>query len=88
MGASYDGRIDTKIEVLREAFRRMDAQYPDFSKGKTVLLGDTHYDVDGAKEGGIGCVGVGYGFGGAEELWDAGAVAVYEDQKALREALL
>lgn len=31
---------------------------------------------------------LGYGFGGAEEMWNAGAVAVYEDQKALREALV
>ena len=48
----------------------------------------SHYDADGAKEGGIDCIGVGYGFGGAEEMWNAGAVAVYEDQKALREALV
>ena len=47
-----------------------------------MLIGDTHYDADGAKEGGIDCVGVGYGFGGAEEMWNAGAMAVYEDQKA------
>ena len=88
VGASHDGRIDTKIEVLQEAFRRMKAQYADFSKEQTVLIGDTHYDADGAKEGGIDCIGVGYGFGGAEEMWNAGAVAVYEDQKALREALV
>ena len=79
---------NTKIEVLQEAFRRMKAQYADFSKEQTVLIGDTHYDADGAKEGGIDCIGVGYGFGGAEEMWNAGAVAVYEDQKALREALV
>ncbi len=88
VGASHDGRIDTKIEVLQEAFRRMKAQYADFSKEQTVLIGDTHYDADGAKEGGIDCIGVGYGFGGAEEMWNAGAVAVYENQKALREALV
>ena len=75
-------------EVVQEAFRRMKAQYADFSKEQTVLIGDTHYDADGAKEGGIDCIGVGYGFGGAEEMWNAGAVAVYEDQKALREALV
>ena len=37
VGASHDGRIDTKIEVLQEAFRRMKAQYADFSKEQTVL---------------------------------------------------
>lgn len=59
-----------------------------FSKEKTVLLGDTHYDADGAKEAGIDCIGVSYGFGTAEELLSAGAVAVYDEQKTLREALL
>ena len=88
VGASADGKIDTKIQVLQEAFSRMEAQCPDFSKENAVLIGDTHYDADGAKEGGIDCVGVGYGFGGAEEMWNAGAMAVYEDQKALREAVL
>lgn len=34
------------------------------------------------------CIGVSYGFGTAEELLSAGAVAVYDDQKILREALL
>lgn len=60
VGASADGKIDTKIQVLQEAFRRMEAQCPDFSKENAVLIGDTHYDADGAKEGGIDCVGVGY----------------------------
>ena len=88
VGASHDGKIDTKMQVLREAFRRMEQQYADFSKEKTVLLGDTHYDADGAKEAGIDCIGVSYGFGTAEELLSAGAVAVYDEQKKLREALL
>lgn len=52
----------------------MKAQYADFSKEQTVLIGDTHYDADGAKEGGIDCIGVGYGFGaqkkcGTQVLW-------------------
>ena len=79
---------EAQCRQVLEKFRRMKAQYADFSKEQTVLIGDTHYDADGAKEGGIDCIGVGYGFGGAEEMWNAGAVAVYEDQKALREALV
>ena len=33
-----------------------------------VMIGDTHYDLIGAKENRISCIGVDYGFGTAESL--------------------
>lgn len=88
VGATPDGKIDTKYEVLCEAFRRMKERNPKFSREATVLIGDTHYDVQGAIEAGIDCIGVGYGFGGEEDLRSAGALEVYPDQKTLRDAIL
>ncbi len=67
------GRTD-KIEVLREAFRRMGGYYP----GQYVLVGDTKYDAEGAALAGISCIGVTYGFGTREELYAAGAEAVFD----------
>ena len=32
------------------------------------MIGDTHYDVLGANESGIGCVGVLYGYGDRKSL--------------------
>ncbi len=88
VGASMDGRIDSKIEVLDEAFARMRERWPDFSPEETVLIGDTHCDTGGARQAGIDCLGVAYGFGGRAELEAGGAAAVYEDLAELTEALL
>ncbi len=83
VGASMDGRIDTKIQVLQEAFRRMQQTNPSFQKETVVLIGDTKYDADGAAEAAIDCIGVSYGFGTKTELFDHGACAVYDDLKDL-----
>ena len=47
-------------------------------KKDMCLIGDTKFDALGAKEFGIDCVGVTYGFGTREELINAGAVAVFD----------
>ena len=37
------------------------------------MVGDRKYDILGAKQNGLKCVGVTYGYGTAEELKEAGA---------------
>ena len=73
-GASDDGRVTTKTEVLNDFFER--AGDPD--KSKVVLIGDTHFDAEGAKSVGIDCIGILYGFGTREELEGAGARYIAE----------
>ena len=46
---------------------------------RAVMVGDTVWDVEAAKRAGVSCVGVLSGGIGAEQLYDAGAVAVYSD---------
>lgn len=75
-GATRDGRISTKRQVLEIALDQLGA-----SKEESVLIGDTRFDVLGAKEAGIDCIGVTYGFGTREELETAGAVAVVDTAK-------
>lgn len=95
VGASPDGRIDSKIEVLHEAFQRLSVSYPkkgvsdftQFRKEDTVLIGDTMFDAEGACEVGIDCIGVSYGFGTREELEAHGAIAVFDDLQALADLL-
>lgn len=73
VGASLDGRIDTKEQVLREAFCRLGNPDPR----QIVLIGDTKYDAIGAKSVGIPCIGITYGFGTREELEINGALSVF-----------
>lgn len=73
VGASLDGKRDTKIQVLEEAFRRLDN--PD--KHQVVLIGDTKYDAIGAAQMGIDCIGITYGFGTKEELEKHGAKMIF-----------
>ena len=88
VGASLDGKIDTKDQVLTEALRRLAAKDKDLQKDQVVLIGDTRYDAQGAVRIGIDCVGISYGFGTGEELLADGAVCVYPDLKTLQDALL
>ena len=83
-GATLDGRISTKIQVLNEAIRILGN--PD--RSRIVLIGDTKYDADGAREAGIDCIGVTYGFGTAEDLLGHGACAVFDTLGEVKEFIL
>lgn len=74
VGASLDGKIDTKQAVLEEAVRRLKIQ--DLSQA--VLIGDTKYDAEGAKALGIDCIGITYGFGTRRELEEYGADVIFD----------
>lgn len=91
VGASLDGKIDTKQEVLQEAFRRAESysgdKRPPFQKKDVVLIGDTKFDADGARKCGIDCIGVEYGFGTNEELREHGVLAIADDLQELRAML-
>lgn len=75
VGASIYKKIDTKTLVLEECFNRC----PWHKREETVLIGDTRYDVVGAVETGIDCIGVTYGFGTREDLLEHGAKAVFDE---------
>lgn len=51
--------------------------------GKVLMIGDRKYDVLGAKQHGMPCLGVLYGYGSREELMQAGAVDIVENVEAL-----
>lgn len=82
-GAAEEGEGNAKWRVLRRAMERLHAP-----EGESVLIGDTKYDVAGAKRCGIPCIGVGYGYAAEGELEQAGADAVAADLDALRGMLL
>jgi len=53
-----------------------------------IMVGDTKFDVIGAKAHGIPCIGVSWGYGTATEMLDAGAYAIAETIDQLRQLLL
>ena len=83
-GATLDGTIGTKAQVTQQALDRLRVQ--DLSQA--VLVGDRLHDVEGAKQCGIDCIGVTFGFGDREELEDAGAKHVVDRVEELLPLLL
>lgn len=73
-GASMDKSRTTKFDVLQYAIEQSGAE----SLNDCALLGDRYFDADGAKQAGIDCIGVLWGFGSKQELINAGVVAVCE----------
>lgn len=74
----------TKADVVRNAVARLGLTEADAPR--ILMVGDRKFDVLGAKECGIDCVGVEF-FGYAEpnELRDAGAVAVVQTAEELEQ---
>lgn len=64
----------SKADVLRNAFSSLGIT----DKSKVILVGDTKFDVIGAKEAGIECMGVLYGFGSEQEFKENGADYIVE----------
>jgi len=65
-GATHDGRIGEKPELIGEALARMGVHAHD-----CWMIGDRHMDIDGARHHRMRSVGALWGFGGADELREA-----------------
>lgn len=85
-GSPPDGH-GSKADVIRETFRRLGLK--DADKPDVLMVGDRKFDVLGAKECGIDCVGVEFfGYAAPNELADAGAVAVAKTADELEQFIL
>jgi len=62
-GADHTRGIDTKTQVLSILFKDTEIQKPS-----AILIGDTVYDAEGAKNSGIDAGIVLYGFGRKEDF--------------------
>lgn len=95
-GATLDGRISAKGEVVARALASLDAdadatgpRATDLARaGRVVMVGDREHDVRGAAEHGIACVGVAWGYAYPGELQRAGAIAVVGTPAELGDVLL
>ena len=83
-GATIDETRNKKDAVIAYALKECNIT----DKSLAVMVGDRHHDIFGAKQNGISCVGVLYGFGNRKELENAGADAIAESVSALESILL
>ena len=71
-----------KGHIVRAALEALGAN-PDTA----VMVGDRHFDVEGAAVCGLGCIGVSWGFAVPGELEAAGAAAIVNSAHELEEIL-
>lgn len=84
VGATDDGRINTKEQVLNEVMRR----WSDISKENLLLVGDTIFDIEGANLAGIASIGVSFGFGDTEAMLRAGAECICDSMDEVKDYIL
>lgn len=82
-GSELSGERSDKGELIRYLLR---TESLDPTEG--LMIGDREHDVFGAKKSGMPCAGVLWGYGSAEELTRAGAVATCETPARLVELVL
>ena len=86
--ALVDGWTDSgDVEATKPAPDLIEAALAKAGGGKAVLIGDSTWDCEAAKAAKVKTICVRTGGFGADELRDAGAIAVYESLGELRERL-
>jgi len=83
-GSELDGRRSRKGEVIAHALDQVNIS--DLSS--VLMVGDREHDVIGAKENGIDCAGVLYGYGSRTELLSSGVNYLAENPEELLKIIL
>ncbi len=86
-GASFDGSRDKKELVIEYLLEQIQEKHPDFSISHTIMVGDRHFDINGAKYFGMDSIGVTFGYGDYDELKTAGATYVVDDAMSIVDVL-
>ena len=83
-GADQAAGRNKKSEVIQYVLEKH--ELTDLSD--VLMVGDRKYDVEGAQECGLQCMGVCYGFGSREELEEAGAAYIAETVEEMVQLLI
>lgn len=78
-GSELDNTRTDKGEVIRYALARL----PGADPAQAVMVGDTRFDILGAKAAGLASIGVLYGYGDEASLREAGADWIVPDVASL-----
>ena len=71
-GATMDETRIKKADIIKYALQSCNI----FEKSSAIMIGDREHDIIGAKENGLDSIGVLFGYGGYDELIEAGATFV------------
>ena len=74
VGCGIDGSLPTKAAVIREALRQLNA-----SEQECLMVGDTKYDAEGAKEEGVDCALLRVGYAQKGEIEESNPKYIFED---------
>lgn len=83
VGPAMDNHNSNKTVLVNQALKEL-----MLLPSTVAMVGDRHFDMEGAKAAGVSAVGVLYGYGSEEELCRAGADAICEQVVDLRGYLL
>lgn len=83
-GIPLDNEKMTKAQVIARAISELNAA----DKQTVLMVGDRDYDVMGAHQNGIECMGVTYGYGSRKELEAAGAEYITASAEEAAELML
>ena len=81
-GATLDGSRSHKADVIQYLLDQVS------HVNNIVMVGDTAYDVIGAAEHQIPCIGVSWGYGLVEDMISAGAVGIAHTPEELAEMII
>lgn len=85
-GASVDGRLERKEDVLKEALRRFGITEEE--KKRVLMIGDRRFDIQGARACGVACAAVTYGYADPGEFEETKPDYLVHTVKELGELLL
>ena len=83
-GSELDGSLVNKADVIA----RIMSENDDVTTENTVMIGDTAFDIIGARANNIPAIGVTYGYGSKSELAEAGAFMIVKTVPELTSVLL
>ena len=81
-GATLDGSRSHKADVIAYLLGQVDGVE------NVVMVGDTAFDVIGAKAHGIPTIGVSWGYGEVSDMTDAGAVSIANSMEELYDQIM
>ncbi len=86
-GASFDSSRERKCDVLDYALSKVGVVSPE-EKAGAVLVGDTKFDIEGARICGVDSIGVTYGYGTEDDLLAEGATYIARTVAEVKKILL
>lgn len=79
-GSGLDGTRVHKTEVIEEALKRLGMEN---RREEVLMVGDRKHDILGARQSGLECLAVSYGYASMEELQNAEPIAIADSTQGV-----